>query len=199
LYFSRECVIIEAKIRECGAFISIFVTYSNITELCRIQEKQAAVFSDVPQEVAVFGIDSVLEKEEAKLLNPVVLAFVGDAVYSLYVRGKLVFAGGGKAADFQRAASKIVSAHGQSELLERIIPFFTDEEAEVFRRGRNAKTTTKSKTASVAEYNRSTGFEAVLGFLYVSGQKERINELLSLDVSESYKIETVREGFKPGR
>ena len=87
----------------------------------------------------MFGLNSVLSKEEAKQLNPVVLAFVGDAVYSLYVREKLVFSGGGKAADFQRTASKVVSAHGQSELLEKLLPLFTEEEAEVFRRGRNAK------------------------------------------------------------
>ena len=63
-----------------------------------------------------------LPREEAKLINPVVLAFVGDAVYSLYVRTKLVLAGGGRAADFQRAASKVVSAHGQSAFLEKLLP-----------------------------------------------------------------------------
>ena len=69
----------------------------------------------------MFGLDSVLSKEEARQLNPVVLAFVGDAVYSLYVRERLVFTGGGKASDFQRSASKVVSARGQSEFLEKIL------------------------------------------------------------------------------
>ncbi len=147
----------------------------------------------------MFGLNSVLSKEEAKQLNPVVLAFVGDAVYSLYVRETLVFSGGGKAADFQRTASKVVSAHGQSELLEKLLPLFTEEEAEVFRRGRNAKKATKSKSASVAEYNRSTGFEAVLGFLYVAGERGRIDELLGTDTEDSYKINAVSEGYKPGK
>lgn len=138
-----------------------------------------------------------LPREEAKLINPVVLAFVGDAVYSLYVRKKLVLAGGGRAADFQRAASKVVSAHGQSAFLEKLLPVFNEEEAEVFRRGRNAKKATKSKNASVAEYNRSTGFEAVLGFLYLSGDVQRISELLALDGEASYKIDAVSEGYKP--
>ena len=142
----------------------------------------------------MFGLNSVLSKEEAKQLNPVVLAFVGDAVYSLYVREKLVFSSGGKAADFQRTASKVVSAHGQSELLEKLLPLFT-----VFRRGRNAKKATKSKSASVAEYNRSTGFEAVLGFLYVAGERGRIDELLGTDTEDSYKINAVSEGYKPGK
>ena len=138
-----------------------------------------------------------LPREEAKLINPVVLAFVGDAVYSLYVRKKLVLAGGGRAADLQRAASKVVSAHGQSAFLEKLLPVFNEEEAEVFRRGRNAKKATKSKNASVAEYNRSTGFEAVLGFLYLSGDVQRISELLALDGEASYKINAVSEGYKP--
>ena len=108
-----------------------------------------------------------------------------------------MLAGGGRAADFQRAASKVVSAHGQSAFLEKLLPVFNEEEAEVFRRGRNAKKATKSKNASVAEYNRSTGFEAVLGFLYLSGDVQRISELLALDGGSSYKINAVSEGYKP--
>jgi ribonuclease-3 family protein len=74
--------------------------------------------------------------------------------------------------------SEKVSAHGQSELLNTIIPLFNENEEGVYKRGRNAKKATKSKNASVAEYNRSTGFEAVLGFLYLSGQYKRIDFLL---------------------
>ena len=76
----------------------------------------------------MFGSD-FLSKEEAKRINPVVLAFVGDAAYSLYVRERLVLSGGGKAADFQRAAAKVVSAHGQSGFLETLLPRFTEEVA----------------------------------------------------------------------
>ena len=145
----------------------------------------------------MFGSDFV-SKEEAKRINPVVLAFVGDAAYSLYVRERLVLSGGGKAADFQRAAAKVVSAHGQSGFLETLFPRFTEEEAEIFRRGRNAKKGTKSKNASVAEYNRSTGFEAVLGFLYLTGDYARIGELLASD-DDSYHIQSAEKPFKPGR
>ena len=79
----------------------------------------------------MFGLDSVLSKEKAKQINPVLLAFVGDAVFSLYVRERLVFSGDGKAADFQRAASRLVSAHGQSEFLNALLPLFTAEEEEI--------------------------------------------------------------------
>lgn len=126
----------------------------------------------------MLGKDEILSPEGARNLNPVVLAFVGDAVYSLYVREKLVRGTDFKTGMLQKLASQKVSAHGQSELTEKIIPALTEEEADIFRRGRNAKKTTRSKHASVGEYNRSTGFEAVLGYLYLTGQYQRIDFLL---------------------
>ena len=116
---------------------------------------------------------------KARNISPVTLAFLGDAVYSLYVREKLVLSTDFGTGTLQKLTSSEVSAHGQSGLLEKIIPLFTEEEADIFRRGRNAKKPTKSKNASVAEYNRSTGFEAVLGYLYLTGRLERISRLLS--------------------
>ncbi len=129
----------------------------------------------------MFDTDEVLPREKARALSPVVLAFVGDAVYSLYVREKLVLSTDLKTGRLQKLSSAKVSAHGQSELLERLMPLFSEEEADIFRRGRNAKKTTKAKNASVAEYNRSTGFEAVLGYLWLTGQYDRINFLLKED------------------
>jgi ribonuclease-3 family protein len=138
-----------------------------------------------------------MEKNAAAQVNPVTLAFLGDAVYTLYIRDKLVRSGTGKAADFQRASAKIVSARGQSAFLERLLPIFTEEESDIFRRGRNAKKPTKSKHASVAEYTRSTGFEAVIGFLYLTGEHERINELFSYIDEENLKGESVQKAYKP--
>ncbi|MBP5242583.1 MAG: Mini-ribonuclease 3 [Clostridia bacterium] len=128
--------------------------------------------------MTAFSLSAKLTVAEAKQFNPVVLAFLGDAVYSLYVREKLCFSTDYKTGELQKLTSLQVSAHGQSELLERLRPLFTAEEEEIFLRGRNAKKGTRSKSASVAEYNRSTGFEAVIGFLYITGQTERIDELL---------------------
>lgn len=126
----------------------------------------------------MFPFNSIIAAERAKQLSPVTLAFVGDAVYTLWVRERLALSADYKAGEMNRLSSKEVSAHGQSALLERLIPLFTEEESEIFRRGRNAKKPTRSKNASVAEYNRSTGFEAVLGFLYLTGNYGRITELL---------------------
>lgn len=116
-------------------------------------------------------------RERAKQINPIVLAFVGDAVYTLCVRTRLALSSGEKTGALNRRASERVSAHGQSEALARILPVLTEEEAEIYRRGRNAKKPTKSKNATVAEYVRSTGFEALLGYLYLTGQTERIRQL----------------------
>ena len=138
-----------------------------------------------------------LEKAKASQINPVNLAFLGDAVYSLYVREKLVQSGTGKAGDLQRASSKVVSAKGQSEFLERVLPLLTQDEEEIYKRGRNAKKATKSKSASVAEYARSTGFEAVLGYLYLTGQEERINELLSLIEDTQLQGVSAQKVYKP--
>ncbi len=138
-----------------------------------------------------------LTETEAVQFNPVVLAFLGDAVYSLWVREKLVRSGAGKAAEFQRAAAKVESARGQSAFLERVFPLFTEREEEIYRRGRNAKKATKSKHATPAEYNRSPGFEAVLGYLYLTGDQARIEELLSLTDEDDLKGQAASAAFKP--
>lgn len=129
----------------------------------------------------MFNLLTKISAESAKQLSPVTLAFVGDAVYSLYIREREVLACDGKLSDLQKRTSAAVSAKGQSELLFKIEQKFTQEEEEIYHRGRNAKKSTKSKNASVADYNRSTGFEAVLGFLYLTGQYDRISQLIEGD------------------
>lgn len=110
-------------------------------------------------------------------MNPVVLAFVGDAVYTLCVRENLALSSGCKTGELNRRASEQVSAHGQSGLLDKILPLLSEEEEGVYRRGRNAKKLSRSKNATSAEYSRSTGFEALIGYLYLTGRTERIEEL----------------------
>lgn len=123
--------------------------------------------------------NEVMERGRVKKLSPVVLAFVGDAAYSLFVREGLVLSSDYKTGELQKMSSAQVSAKGQAALFSKIEGKLTEEEREIFLRGRNAKKPTKSKSASVAEYNISTGFEAVIGFLYLSGDYQRISELLT--------------------
>ena len=127
----------------------------------------------------MFHIDEVMDKDKATNLSPVVLAFVGDAVYSLFVRERLTFYSDCKTGELNKLAVKEVNASAQALFFKEIEPLLTEEELIVFKRGRNAKKSTRSKSATVMEYNISTGFEAVLGFLYLTGNKERLNFLLN--------------------
>lgn len=122
--------------------------------------------------------NKTITAQEAKQMSAIVLAFVGDAVFTLYVRKKLSLMGDFKTGELNKRASQEVSAHGQSILTDTFLTRLSEDELAIFHRGRNAKKPTKSKNASVAEYNRSTGFEAVIGYLYLSGQTSRIDELL---------------------
>ena len=127
----------------------------------------------------MFKLLDTLSVQEATQLSPITLAFIGDAVYTLYVREKLVFQKDEKGNELNKKTSAVVKATAQSEFVLKILPLLTAEESAIFRRGRNAKKTTKAKSASVMEYNNSTGFEALIGYLYVTGNLERINYLLS--------------------
>ena len=126
----------------------------------------------------MFDFFTTVSADKARNISPVTLAFVGDAVYSLYVRQRLVLTTDYGTGELQKLSSSKVSAHGQSGLLEKLLPLLTEEETDIYKRGRNAKKPTKSKNASVVEYNRSTGLEAVLGFFFLSGRYSRITQLL---------------------
>lgn len=126
-----------------------------------------------------------MPEPRARGMNAVTLAFIGDAVYSLYVRESLVFAADYRSGELQKLSSERVSAKGQAKLAGEIFDKLTETEKEVFLRGRNAKKPTKSKNASVAEYNISTGFEAVIGYLYLIGDYARIDALVSGEDNEN--------------
>ena len=105
------------------------------------------------------------------------LAYLGDTVYDLYVRRRLVITGG-RMKDLHRAAVSQVRASAQSEALTRIEAILTEEEQGVVRRARNAKQSVP-KSATPGEYHRATAFEALLGFLYLLGRYERLEEILT--------------------
>ena len=131
----------------------------------------------------MFNFDS-MDEADARVMNPQVLAFVGDGVYSLYVRHKLVMSEKLKGKDLHNQVTNFVKASGQSNFIEKILPLFSERELAVFKRARNHKTLSQAKNASIVDYRRATGLEAVLGYLYLSGNKERLNELLELSIGE---------------
>lgn len=132
----------------------------------------------------LFRFGEKMDKTKANCVNPVVLAFVGDAVYSLFVRERLTFNSDGKAGALNKLAVKEVNASAQAELIKELMPLLTEEELAVFKRARNAKKSTRAKSASVADYNLSTGFEAVLGYLYITGNTERLNFILNKGITQ---------------
>jgi len=112
--------------------------------------------------------------------NALALAFVGDAEYSLRVRKMLAEKGNIQVNGLHKAAVKYVCAVAQAKAAAKIIPLLTEEESAVYRRGRNAHSSHTPKGASEAEYHASTGLEALFGYLSLTGNTERIEELFDL-------------------
>lgn len=118
-----------------------------------------------------------LTEKEARMISPLKLAYVGDAVHELFVRTGLAFEGA-KAGAMHRAAIRAVNAAGQARELDRIEPLLTEDERDVVRRGRNAHAHHAApKHAELADYKRATALEALVGYLYLSGQMDRLEEL----------------------
>ena len=118
-----------------------------------------------------------LSAEQARMLSPLQLAYIGDSVHALLVRTNLLQKDL-LVRDMHRAANEAVSAVSQAKELARVLPLLTSEEADIVRRGRNAHPRHSApKSASTADYAGATGLEALLGYLYLTGRKERILEL----------------------
>lgn len=134
----------------------------------------------------IFGFEDMAESE-CKLVNPQVLAFVGDAVYTMYIRHKVALSSSGKSGQLHKLTSAYVRASEQSHVIDKIMPMLSEAERDIFRRARNYKTHSVAKNASVIEYRRATGFEAVVGYLYLTGQIEKLNSVLALCVESEHE------------
>ncbi len=137
----------------------------------------------------MFDFSESLSEKQAKQMNPVVLAFVGDAVYTLFTRTKAAMGSDKKANELNRESAEVVSAKAQAKRADALLEMLSEDELAIFRRARNAKKSTRAKHASVSQYHKSTGFEAVLGYLYLTGNTERLNEILRYGESEGEKNE----------
>lgn len=109
-----------------------------------------------------------------------VYAYVGDAVLEVYIRERLAASGVSDTGKLSALAQKFVCAEAQSDRLESVLPLLTEEETGVYLTGRNHKTKTTPKHSTPVQYHRATGFEAIFGFLYLSGMTERARELFSV-------------------
>lgn len=127
-----------------------------------------------------------MDKTAAKQMSPLALAFLGDAVFELYVREKLLEQGNAPAQQLHRKAVGYVCARAQSQAVEEISGLLTPEEEGVFRRGRNAHSH-PPKNADVADYRRATGLEALFGYLHLCGDTARARELFEVIWGDSPK------------
>lgn len=109
-------------------------------------------------------------------MSPLVLAFLGDAVFEIFARTR-VLEEGKTVNRLHRASAGLVKASTQAKLIQALEELLTEEEEAIFRRGRNTKSHTTAKNATIRDYRHSTGFEAVIGYLYISNQVERLKEV----------------------
>ena len=121
-----------------------------------------------------------VEKTRAQRLTPAQLAFIGDAVHTLYVREYITDTSDGVVGTLHSAASRLVNAKCQAKVLDELLSSgaLTDEETDVARRAKNAHLHSRAKAASPDDYHKATALEAVIGFVHVSGNLEREKELL---------------------
>ena len=124
-------------------------------------------------------IPNPISKKEAEFKNSLVLAFVGDCVQELFVKAKLAITDEHKSGSLHQKAIAELSAKSQSIKCERMLELFTEEEANIYRRAKNCKPRSQAKNADSFEYHRATGIEAVWGYLYLTGQTERLGILLN--------------------
>ena len=123
-----------------------------------------------------------IERKEAKEFSPLVLAYIGDAVYELIVRSVLVSMGNRPVNKLNKDATSLVKAGAQSEIIKLISDKLSEEEYTVFKRGRNSSPHTMAKNASMTDYKYATGFEALIGFLYLDNRCDRALELVKLGI-----------------
>lgn len=122
--------------------------------------------------------------ENPKLLSPLMLAYVGDGVYELLVRQYLCARGNMPMGKLHSLGVSMVRASAQSDALEIILPVLSEEEETIFKRGRNASSAGVPRHSDPAQYRRSTGIEALFGFLYLSNRIDRVQELFDMITSQ---------------
>lgn len=125
-----------------------------------------------------------LEDRDLRTYSPLTLAYIGDSVYEVVIRTVLVKKGNCPVNQLHRQASSLVRASSQSDIMDILEPVLTEEEHSVYKRGRNAHSPTMAKNASMSDYRRATGFEALIGYLYLKEDYARMLELIRMGIGE---------------
>ena len=136
------------------------------------------------------GIDSYLKEQfnipdvDVRTYSPLTLAYIGDGIYDLIIRSLVVAKGNTRASELHKRTSQIVKAKTQADMAEILLPMLTEEEADIYRRGRNAKSPTMAKNATMSDYRKATGFEALMGYLYVKDELPSMEELVKVGIEK---------------
>ena len=133
------------------------------------------------------------ETADIRTYSPLVLAYIGDGIYDLVIRTILVKKANCPVNRLHKKASSLVKASAQSGMMEILEPLLTEEEKSVYRRGRNAHSATMAKHATMADYRRATGFEALMGYLYLKGETERLVSLVREGLGDTWAEEKKEE------
>lgn len=130
------------------------------------------------------GIDTYIKEKfglkdvDIRTYSPLTLAYIGDGVFDLIIRTVVVGKGNTRPNKLHYRTSGIVKAHTQALIIEYLLPYLTEEEADIYRRGKNSKPQNKAKNATASDYRKATGLEALVGYLYLTDRFERLVELV---------------------
>lgn len=128
-----------------------------------------------------FGLDEV----DIRTYSPLTLAFIGDCVYDLIIRSILVEKGNRSVNGLHKDKSNLVNAGKQAEIAIKLSEILTEEEADIYKRGRNAKTYSHSKNSGINDYHKATGLEALIGYLYLLKRYDRILEIVKFGIENT--------------
>ena len=131
-----------------------------------------------------------LQDVDVRTYSPLVLAYIGDAVYELMIRTKVINHGSMQVNKMHKKSASLVKAETQARLIRILEPLLTPQEHGVYKRGRNAKSGTMAKHATMVDYRMATGFEALMGYLFLSEQFGRMMELVSIGLEHIGEFET---------
>lgn len=138
-------------------------------------------------------MDEYIENIDLQTISMQTLAFIGDAVYNVYIRTYLASKSTAKTGKLHKESIKYVSARGQSNIMDKIYTILTNEEIEIYKRGRNTNINTVSKNVDVVSYKKATGFETLIGYLYIKKDNERLDEVIKECIKEFEEVFDERE------
>lgn len=125
---------------------------------------------------------------DIRTFSPLALAYIGDSIFDIVIRSMVVAKGNVPVSKMHKACSNVVRASAQAEMLAKITELLDEEEAEIVKRGRNAKSKTTAKNASMIDYRNATALEALFGYLYIKGDIQRMNELIKIGLEKTDRI-----------